>query len=195
MKKKDFKYYKHLGEIPIYNWYMLHKDDSFNWLLIGDKDEKLTRIQAKKLSNTYKSMLEQFDSINLPLLKKKAEIAIKVIDFVKESLNTTDLEVLKNASVIMRALLVTPDPDISWLHDVKIAENSEQRLILTDLAVAVKAYNQQKAKEDNREEIKLQDNAARLTNILGVVINVRECSVLEFMAFQKEANEKIKING
>lgn len=140
-------------------------------------------------------MLEQFDNINLPLVKKKAEIAIKVIDFVKESLKTTDIEVLENASLIMRALLTTPNPDISWLYDVKISENAGQRSILTELAIAVKVYNQEKEKETNREEIQLQDNAARISRATGIKINIREDSVLEFMAFQNDANEKIRLNG
>ena len=145
------KYYKRLADISIYRWDMLHKEDNVRWLLKGDNSEKDISIRDYRLLNrVYQNLLFQFDNLELPLLKKKCQIAIKVIDFILETIKgTSDVKILENASVIMRGLLATSDPNIDWLYDVKIAETADQRMVLTELAIAIKDYNAQKEKEGN----------------------------------------------
>lgn len=190
------KYYKRLADISIYRWDMLHKEDNVRWLLKGDNSEKdLSVVQYNILNVAYKELLFQFDNLELPLLKKKCQIAIKVIDFVLESLNTEDIDTLEKASIIMRGLLTSNDPDISWLYSTNIAETADQRMILTELAVAIQDYNSQKEKEKDGPKLSLQDRAARISSITGVKIDIKKDSVLDFIAYQKEANDKIKLSN
>lgn len=192
------KYYKRLADISIYRWDMLHKEDNVRWLLKGDNSEKeLSVVQYNILNVAYKELLLQFKKLELPLLKKKCQIAIKVIDFILETIEgTTDIKILENAETIMMGLLITDNPDISWIHNVKIAETADQRMILTELAVAIQDFNSQKEKDKDRPKQTLEEQSARMSNILGFNIDVKTTNILQFIAFQKEANEKINLyNG
>lgn len=95
----------------------------------------------------------------------------------------------------MRGLLATDDPDISWLYDVDIAETREQKFILTDLAVRILQYNKTKQTEKGKEHTSLEAKTSRLSTILGFFIDINKTSVLQYIALQDEANEKIKIHN
>lgn len=176
---------------------MLHNEDNVRWLLKGDNSEKdLSVVQYNILNVAYKELLFQFDRLELPLLKKKCQIAIKVIDFILETIEgTTDIQILENAGIIMRGLLVTDDPDVDWLYNTKITETADQRMILTELAIAIKDYNGQKEKEAGTTKQTLHERAARISEITGIKIDIKKDSVLDFIAFQKVANDKIKLNN
>ena len=95
----------------------------------------------------------------------------------------------------MRGLLATDDPDISWLYDVDIAETREQKFLLTDLAVRIKQYNLTKESEKGKEIISLEQKTSRLSNLLDFFIDIKNTSVLQYIALQEEATEKVKIQN
>ena len=164
------------------------------WLINAENptDIKINIIQSNNLQRIYNDLISQFQGLDLPLLRKKIDIAIKVIDFVLASDKTTDPERLRNASTIMRALIASPDPDMDWLYKVDIAETREQKFIITDLAIRIKNYNKTKKKEENKEVTSLEKKTSRLSNILGFYIDIKKTSVLQYLAFQDEAHEKVK---
>ena len=167
------------------------------WLIKADNptDIKVNPYQRLVLNKLYYELVCQFDNLNLPLIKKKIAIAIRVIDFVLEADKMQSPERLRNASIIMRGLLATDDPDISWLYDVDIAETREQKFILTDLAVRILQYNKTKQTEKGKEHTSLEAKTSRLSTILGFFIDINKTSVLQYIALQDEANEKIKIHN
>jgi len=190
---KRLKYYTRLADLSIYRWDMLHKENDLRWLIKTKEPTKakVNKLHEIQLAKTYQELIYQFDSLNLPLLKKKAAIVVRIIDFLLESLNTKDIKKLENVSIIMRALMITNDPDVSWLYDVDLAETREQKWLITDLAVKIKQFNEQKEKEKNRERLTLEQQLAKLD--LGFHLNVKKTSVLQFIAYQNEKIEKIKL--
>ena len=192
---KRLKYYTRLADLSIYRWDMLHKENDLRWLI---KTKEPTKVKVNKLhslmmNRVYQELIYQFDSLNLPLLRKKAEIAVRIIDFVIETLKTQNIQTIENASVIMRGLLAAKNPNIDWLYNVNIAETREQKWLITDLAVKIKQYNEQQKRIESREPLTLEQQLAKLN--LGFHLNVKKTSVLQFIAYQNERIEQIKQIG
>ena len=172
---------------------MLHKEKDLRWLI---KSDDPTQIEVKikesfQLQKVYQDLICQFDSLNLPLLEKKMEIVVRVIDFVLESLNIKSEERLEKVSIVMRGLLLSSDPDISWLYDVDMTETTDQKKLITELAISIERYNKRKKTEENKERITLEQQLARLN--LGFHLDVKKVSVLQFIAYQNEAIKRPKL--
>ena len=176
---------------------MIHKDNDLRWLIKSDEplEVKINDYTRLKLNRFYQEIILQFNNLKAPLVKKKIQIVIKVIDFVIKSLETKDIQRLENASIIMRGLLTTYDPDVSWLYDVDIAETPSQRETITELAVKIHDYNAQKEKEKSAEKTTLEKETARICNTLGITIDTKIVDVRQFMAFKNEAIDKIKLSN
>lgn len=192
---KRLKYYTRLADLSIYRWDMLHKEDDLRWLIKAKEPTKvkINGFDSLIMAKTYQELIYQFDSLNLPLLRKKAAIAVRIIDFVLETLNTQSIERIENASIIMRGLLVAKNPDSDWLFNVDISETKEQKWLITDLAVKIKQYNEQQKRIENKDPLTLEQQLAKLN--LGFHLNVKKTSVLQFIAYQNERIEQLKQIG
>jgi hypothetical protein len=60
------------------------------------------------------------------------------------------------------------------------------------LLVEVKRYNEMRGNVSSVKKQTLQEQVAKMETILGVSIDVRKCSVLQFIAYQNETTQKIK---
>ena len=192
------KYYTRLSDLSIYRWDMCYKDNDLRWLICAKEPTEIdiTPEQRSELTKIHYELLCQFENLNLPLMQKKIDIAVRVIDFIKASLNAKDNEKLLRAGVIMQALIATDDPDIDWLFKTDIAETREQKLIMTDLAVRIENYNKQKQKEENTIKQTLEYQTAVIAESLGgLLIDIKKTSVLQFFAYKQRVEDKITNNG
>lgn len=154
---------------------------------------EINEIQRLNLLRVYQDLVYQFDELDLPLMRKKAEIIVCVIDFVKEAIKIKDLDRINKASIIMRAIMISPDPEISWLYDVDIAETKDQKELIMNLAIRIKAFNEAKVVEGKKEVISIEEVASQLSMVVGFHINIKKTSVLQFDAYKKQAREKVKM--
>jgi hypothetical protein len=166
-------------------------------LLILDSYHHLPEIKDKEriiLSACYYELLLQFENLQLPLIELKRKLIVRIIDMVIEIVRTSkDVHKIEIASTVLRALMVTSDPDPEWLYKVDFTDQPSQKQLLSRLAVEIKRYNAGKKNMSSSTPVDIYEQAAQLEQLLGIQIDVMKCSVLKFMAYQKQAQKKIKL--
>ena len=189
--KSALFYFDSLDELPVYNWSMLHKTDQLEWLC-RDRSRTLTRVEVTKLNSVYVDMVYQFTNVNRDVLVAKRDIIIKIIDLILEIAgNSKDIDKMQKASLILRALIVTPDPLSTWLFDVDFTETSQQKNLLTEIAIKIEKYNRKKQRLEDHPQ-SLNEKVVKIETLLGVHIDPKVCSVALFTEYEKQAINKIK---
>lgn len=57
--KNEVKIYKSIDELPIYNWWKVHKDNSLLWLL-HDPKQHISGVQEQQLTEVWASIYKEF---------------------------------------------------------------------------------------------------------------------------------------
>ena len=192
-KLSGFKYYKDLDTLPIWNWYKLHEKGDLKYLLIDiDYNDKIrTTVKFyKELKQTYNQLIEQFDNLDISVLRAKARYQVKLMQLIKEiAKSSTDPKKLDRAFNITLALLATDKPISDWLFKVDFTENQEQRSYLTDIALAINDYNTEVKKHDTKQS--LIEKTVKIETVLNVQIDVKTCSVNKYKEYEKLTIEKM----
>jgi hypothetical protein len=177
---------------------MVSNKNDTRYLLILDSYGSLPDVTAKQsavLSQVYYDLLMQFENISLPLLEAKRNVIVKLIDLVIEIVKTSgDADRIELASTILRALMITDDPNPDWLYKVDFTNQASQKRMLSVVAMEINKYNQHREMvkgEGNRDNI--LDSAAQLELILGISIDPYTCSVSKYLAYQRAGAKKIKM--
>lgn len=180
------RYYETLEDLPIYNWHRLHKDNDLKWLL-RQPVRFMTPTTVHKLNVHYRDLNYQFEHLNLTVLKAKRDVIVNIIDLILDiSKNSKDIEKIAKASTILQALIITPDPVMDWLFDVKFTETPNQKHLLTGIAVKIERYNKQKEQhQDNPQS--LNEKVVQIETLLHVNIDVKTCSVALFAEYERQA--------
>ena len=193
-KKPDI--YSTLNECPIWNWDMATKLNDLRYLYIMDNYSrlpKLNNIQGHTLLVAYRDLYLQFENINNPLITAKKKMIGRILDLVKAiAKESSDIEKIEEAKILLKALIITPEPDIGWLERTGFAETSKQIQLKAMLMVEIKRYNELKVNVQSKKKQTLHEQVAKIETILGVNIDVMSCSVLQFVAYQNETTELIK---
>ena len=197
MKRK--RAYQTLSECPIWNWEQVTKKDDLRYLWILDNYghlPKLSRYAQIYLQHTYAQLVLQFDNLKSPVIEARKKVIIRILDLVLEIVATSkDIEKLEKASVISRAMMITPDIDESWLYNVDFTDSSSQKHLINYLAIEIKKYQDKVKKQKAKPVQSLYEQIARIESFLGVTIDSRRCSVLQFLAYQSEAASKSNIQN
>jgi hypothetical protein len=155
-----------------------------------DLPQRVTVKLYKQLKAAYDDLLSQMPAVDLTILQAKMRYQVKLMDLVKElCLTSTDPVKLDKAYSIVMGLLTMERPEADWLFKVDFTETQSQREYLTEIARAIHDYNK-KNRKTGREQT-LNEKVVRIETILNVKINVRECSVLMFREYERQAIEKI----
>jgi len=182
-KKHKTVYYTSLDDLPIWNWDRLHKTNDFRYIC----KEGLPNAEAMLV---YKELMYSFDKLSLPLLRAKRDILVRVIDLVipiiKES---KDKQKIKNAGVILRAIALSGEHS-DWLFEVNFTETSNQKQLLSLLAVAIKKSESIKPLVSDAEQT-LNEKVVYIERALNVNIDIKSDSVNLFMEYQKQAVDLI----
>ena len=193
---KKLRTYQTLDELPIWNWNMVDKKNDMRYLYILNNYSdlpKLTSIRRLVLLHSYRELILQFDNIKNPLLLAKKKVIGKILDVVRSiAAESRDIEKIEKAKIFLKALIITPDPDVSWLEKEKFTETARQKQLVSLLIVEVKKYISLKTNVGSKKKQTLQEQVAKIETILGVNIDVRRCSVSQFTAYQNETTEKVK---
>ena len=187
----SLKYYSRLDSLPVYNWEMLHVENNVRWLL-HDFDSKLTDTQTIMLQGAYRDLLGQFGILDLPLLKLRARLSARVIELMLEILNTSkDFDKIQKARDILIGIAVSDNPDASWLT-VDFTDTSKQKGMKTRIAVEIAKLNEKQEQLEDLPKVDIFEKASILMDALGITIDVKVCSVLQFRAHQKTYQRKLK---
>lgn len=173
-------YYKSLDELPIWNWDMVHKEKDYSYICKKGKPDGRAQAMYKKLSYT-------FDKLDLPLLRAKRDIAVKVIGLLKDILaNSKDARKIDEAVTILSAVAVSGEHS-EWLS-YKFLETPDQKQLMSLLLMEVKRAEQLKKNFEGHAQT-LSEKVVAIERILNVTINPKECSVNLFMEYEKQAVE------
>ena len=82
-----------------------------------------------------------------------------------------------------------------FIWNVEFTETTDQKQLLTQLAVEVKRYNEKVQKLKVRKQQSLEEQVARITSGLGVNIDAKTCSVNQFLAYSKEYTTKVNLSN
>lgn len=194
--KYRYNYYLSLDTLPIYNWYKLHKQKDLKYLLILDNYDQKVKIRLlfrSELQKHLETLFYEFDELNLPVLRAKRDIIVRVLELFQDIfMNSKDIEKIEKAGTILSALMITDAPDMNWLFQIDFTETNDQKRFLTEIGIAINRFNKKsESKKDNPEQ-SLNEKKVKIESLLGVNIDTRKCSVMEFQAYEKEAIEKIK---
>lgn len=174
-------YYRSLDELPIWNWDMVHKTNSYTYLCkSGEPDEEA--------EDVFRDLSYTFDKLELPVLKAKRDVAVKVIDLIVDIMaNSKDPENLDNASMILSAIAVS-GAHSEWLYSIDFTETPNQKQMLSLLAMTVK---KSEALQKNTEGFSqtLNEKIVSIERMLSVNIDPKTCSVNLFMEYEKQAIE------
>ncbi len=189
--------YQSLESCPIWNWQKTQSENDLRYLYKLKSYDKLPRwnnYRAMYLQAAYKKLLEQFTELNEPVLTAKRKVIARILELIIDIGKTAEnLETIRNASVILRAMMITDDPNIEWLYDVDLTDKPTQKQKLSLLAVEIKKYHDNKKQSMDRPKVGLLEQTVRIETLLGLKIDERTTSVLRFLQYQRQAIEKIKI--
>lgn len=194
---KKIKYYKTLSYLPIWNWYKLNNTNDIKYLIKMDyeQDIKLHPLKLLQLKKVQNDLIYQFEKIEAPLLKRKHQIFLAALELLIDIAdNSEDYDNINKAIIVLNELMISSNPNTELLYEAKFAESSQQKGLITNLAVQIKALEFQ---SKNKPEIKqtLEEKTARIESGLGVNIDIKTCSVLQYLAYENEYKTKLKQNA
>ena len=196
---KNYHTYTSPVTLPIWNWWQVDEKKDLRYLFILNDYSKLPKLNGYRklqLAYHYKELLMQFDNIKSPLMEARNKILIRIIDIVLSLDNTMDPEHLQRCSTILRGLMISSDPDIGWIYkNMDMLERPDQKQLVTHLAIEINKYQEKKQKQSSKAKADIYEQLARIQAILSINIDIRKCSVLEWMAYQKEALSKVNIGN
>lgn len=200
-KKRYYKSYKSLDDLPMWNWDKLIKGNKLDLkylLILDDYNDslKINSNQRQTLKTDYNEIKYQFDKINLPLLLAKRDIIVKITELIIDIFkNSRDIEKMEKAAIILNGLMITDAPDFNWLFQVDFTETNEQKRFLTEIGIVINNYNKKikRAKEGTQQT--LIEKTVKIESLLGLRIDIKICSVSKYMAYENEAIEKIKVSN
>ena len=195
-KKSGYDYFKSLDDIPIWNWYKLHETNDLKYLLkIQDYTKKIVVSSYFKalLKAQYQSLIYQFEQMDLTLARLKRDYVVKLLELIQRIAKTSlDYEKVGKAFTIIQGLLVSDEPQTDWLFNVDFTETTDQRSYLTEVAIAVKKYNEEVNGNKRVKKQTLYEKTVKIETILGVKIDVKTCSVLMYSEYEREAVNRIE---
>ena len=193
---KKLSIYSTLNECPVWNWDMTSNKNDLRYLYILDnysKLPKLNNISRHALMVAYRDLYLQFENMKNPLIAAKKKIIGRVLDLVKAiAQESNDIDKIEEAKILLKALIITPDPDIGWMEREKFTETPKQKQLKAMLMVEINKYNAIKSNVSSKKKQTLYEQVAKIETILGVNIDVMTCSVLQFVAYQNETTELVK---
>lgn len=160
-----------------------------------DKLPYLNKYLQRDLIRVYAKLLSEFEVSKSPVIKAKKRVLVRIIDVILNIVSTSkDVEKIKTASLILRALMIDSSHE-EFIWNVDFVETSDQKQLLTQLAVEVKKYNDKVKKQGERKQQTLLEQKVRIEQVLGVQIDVKKCSVAEYMVYSREAVSKINTHN
>ena len=159
---------------------MLSKTDNYKYICRDGKqpDEHALGI--------YQHLLFQFEELDLSRLQAKRDIAIQILDLISDvSESMMTYEEIKYCNTVLRALVLDPTC-IDTLTLLKLLKEPEQKVKLSLISAEIKRFKS--TKQDDLQHISIFDRAAKVSRALnGLPINVKEVSIVQFLALEKEA--------
>jgi len=191
-----YKIYNSLETLPIYNFDKVQQNNDLRFLLRlknYDRMPKMNKWLMRDLLRIYKHLMSDYSNKENRVLSAKKR-AIKAITELTINIanNSHDADKIHKASVLLRALMIDTTKD-ELLRNTEWLETAEQRMLMTHIKIAIKKYKEQVDKVANAKKITIQEQQARLESMLGININVKQCSVKQWEAYIKEVNNKSQI--
>lgn len=193
-----YNIYQSLESLPMWNFDKIQHKNDLRYMLdlkTYDKLPKINKYLARDLAHHYKKLIESYNSELTNVQKAKQKVVSQVIEMVLEIVRSSkDVEKMRQASVILRALMIDPDHE-DFLWNVDFTETPTQKQLLTRISVAIRRYNDKKKLTENRKKQDLYEQTARIETILGVNIDLKSCSVRLYQAYAKEAISKVNVTN
>ena len=147
----------------------------------------------RDLAYNYSQLVKHFDITNSPIVRAKKQVLVRIIDIILDIVRTSkDVEKIGIASTILRALMIDPNNE-DFLWNVDFLETTDQKSMLTHLSIEIKKYNEKVKQQVNRKKQTLEQQIAKIETGLGVHIDSRKCSVLQYLAYSKEYAAKYNL--
>lgn len=195
---KKIPTYKTLDELPIWNYYMMGVKDDLRYLLKRDSYADLPQLKERlhlQLAYTYHRLMEESELPESHLSKLKRQVILAINELVIEiATNSQDIEKIEQASILLRGLMIDSDPKIEWLH-VDWHETAKQKQLSARAEVAIKRYLEHKKDVDSAPDADIYEQAATIEAVVGVKLDVKKCSVMEWMAYQKLIKKRANGRG
>ena len=192
--KYKYKIYRDLSELPIINWEAVQDSNDLRHLLILDSYVALPDIHKylhRDLQRIYARMVERYPKQENRIIKYKKKVIELLIDLVLDiTRNSNDVDKLCKASKVLRALMIDSSHE-KFLWDVDFTETPEQKSMLTELSIAVKKYNNQVERIKSAPKRNIYEQTTEMETVLGIKIDIKTTSVLQYLAYIKTTNKKI----
>ena len=145
----------------------------------------------RDLQRIYADMVAKYPKQRNRIIQAKKKVIELLIDLVLDiTRNSNDVDKLRKASKVLRALMIDSSHE-KFLWDVNFTETPQQQSILTELSIAIKRYNTQVERVQNVPKRNLYEQTAHMETVLGIKIDVKTTSVLQYLAYIKTTNHKI----
>ena len=147
-----------------------------------------------ELAKLYRDFINQMDIIKTPIVNSKNRLISAVMELVLDiSNNSKDVDKIAKASTMLRAIMITNNPTDNMVTGVGYVETPDQRRLQSLVLLGVRNYRSIRKSYNSGKKSGILDQKVNIETILNVSIDVKKCSVLEFMAYQKAAEERLRL--
>jgi len=179
-KRHSKRYITDLNNITAYAWDQLSQTNDYKWICQKGKEPDELAVGA------YQYLLFQFNELNLSRLKERRDITLMVMDLVISiSEGPMTVERLKILKPLMQGMILAPT-EIPLGSLSKLLKDSDQRVQLSFIKLAVKKYKDSETPEGKHKNI-FERAAACSKELNGTPIDVKKVSIVQFLAYEKAA--------
>ena len=183
------KIYDSLETLPIYNWDKVQVTNDLRWLL-HKPEVRVSKYLQQHLARVYIDLIGKYQTGKNRLIEAKKAVAVLLIDLVLEVAKSDNEKKIMIASTIIQAVLIDSTQE-QILHDANFADTPEEKLIITQITVAIRKYKDQIDKLKRVKKQTIYDQLANVEAILGVKINIYKCPVRQWQSYISTVNVKV----
>lgn len=144
------------------------------------------------LNATYETLIADLQELDDSTFEAKKDIIVEILMLVSKIYEQSrDPEKIEKAGIVLSALTIDRDPNERWLFEVNFTETSEQKRLVSDIAISIDRYNKKKQAKENIPQQTLEDKKVAIETLLGVSIDIKKDSVKTWKAYEKAYFEKI----
>ncbi len=184
------KIYDTLETLPIFNFDKVQQTQDLRWLL-HKPNARMNKHLQRDLMRIYVDLIAKYQTGKNRVLEAKKVVISLLVELVLDvARNSKDVDKLKKASIILRALMIDSTHE-EFLWNVDFTETPEQRGLLTELSIAIKKYNDQVRKAKDITKQTIYDQLSNIESVLGIKIDIYTCPVVQWQSYVKTVNTKV----
>lgn len=184
------KIYDTLETLPIFNFDKVQSTQDLRWLL-HKPNARMNKHLQRDLMRIYVDLIAKYQTGKNRVLEAKKVVISLLVELVLDvARNSKDVDKLKKASIILRALMIDSTHE-EFLWNVDFTETPEQRGLLTELSIAIKKYNDQVRKAKDITKQTIYDQLSNIESVLGIKIDIYTCPVVQWQSYVKTVNTKV----